>query len=293
MSVREVGYRLYKELLVRLERGGIDGMKRVPDATLVERPPWIYPDLEIDESTLLCEAERSLENCSPIFALSDGISGAEWEWNRDPLTGIRAPLTFGKGLDYRDQSLVGNIKYLWEPNRQLELVTLARAYRVFGEERYLRDISCRLSSWLDQCPYPLGPNWSSSLELGIRLINWSIVWDLLGGKDAPLFAGEDGERLRDRWLTSIYQHVHFIDGYYSKFSSANNHIIGEASGVYVATVVWPFWPKFEKFSRQARSILLRESKKQTHADGVNREQAIAYQQFVIDFLLCSANRRIR
>ena len=49
---------------------------------------------------------------------------------------------------------------------------------------YLEGIKEHLSSWFDQCPYPLGPHWISSLELGIRLINWSIVWQLLGGAES-------------------------------------------------------------------------------------------------------------
>ena len=55
-----------------------------------------------------------------------------------PKTGIEAPLGFGKLLDYRDPRLVGDIKYLWEPNRHLHLVTLAQAYALGGDARYLR-----------------------------------------------------------------------------------------------------------------------------------------------------------
>jgi len=33
-------------------------------------------------------------------------------WNRDPRTGTQAPLIFGKALDYRNEQLVGDIKYL-------------------------------------------------------------------------------------------------------------------------------------------------------------------------------------
>ena len=45
-----------------------------------------------------------------------------------------------------------------------------------------------------------GPNWVSPLELGIRLINWSITWQLLGGMRAQLFATRDGAAFRERWL---------------------------------------------------------------------------------------------
>lgn len=288
MSAREVIHRLRKDIVCRLERAGALGAHRPPKPALRRIAPWICLDTESDMTELEAEADRILANRQPIFRLAEGLGGTFPCWNRDPLTGIVAPMTFGKSLDYRSESLVGNIKYLWEPNRHLELVTLAQAYARTGENRFLDGVIARISSWLRQCPYPLGPNWSSSLESGIRLINWSIVWDLLEGLDSPLRTDASGNDLLDAWLKSVYQHVRFVDANYSKFSSANNHIVGEAAGVYIATCVWPFWPEFEQCRARAKEILLEESKRQTYADGVNKEQAISYQQFVFDFLLFAA-----
>ena len=91
-----------------------------------------------------------------------------------------APLAFGKTLNYRNESVVGDIKYLWEPNRHLHFVTLAQAYHQSGEQRYLTD--CGSSSNLVRpMPIPAGSELTSSLELAIRLINWSIAWQLIGG----------------------------------------------------------------------------------------------------------------
>ena len=66
-----------------------------------------------------------------------GAVGTPPRWNRDPKTGIEAPLEFGKLLDYRDADVVGDIKYLWEPNRHLHLVTLAQAWVLTGRRIYL------------------------------------------------------------------------------------------------------------------------------------------------------------
>ena len=111
------------------------------------------------------------------------------------------------------------------------------------------------------------------------------MWQLLGGAESEIFAGEQGQEFRDRWLSSIYQHVHFICNYYSGFSSANNHLIGEASGVFVASRTWPYWQEFVGWGSEAKVILEREARSQNFSDGVNKEQAISYQQFVLDFLL--------
>ena len=63
--------------------------------------------------------------------------GDDVRWNVDPKTRHRAPLSFGKTLNYRDTRLVGDIKYLWELNRHLEVVTLAQAYALTSDRRYL------------------------------------------------------------------------------------------------------------------------------------------------------------
>src|SRR5256885_5005541 len=38
---------------------------------------------------------------------------------------------------------------------------------------------------------------------------------------------------------SVYQHTRFVHGYFSRHSSANNHLIGEAAGLYIAGLTWP------------------------------------------------------
>ena len=81
-------------------------------------------------------------------------------WNVDPRTGIEAPLIFGKELNYREPALVGDIKYLWEPNRHMELVTLAQAWHLTHEERYLRRLP-DVARFLDQ---------SVSLSTGRELV---------------------------------------------------------------------------------------------------------------------------
>src|SRR4029079_14503252 len=123
------------------------------------------------------------------------------------------------------------------------------------------------------------------LELGIRLINWSITWQLLGGVTAPLFDDPRGLRLRQRGLDSVYQHAEFIRGHFSLYSSANNHLIGEASGLFVAAQTWPYWERIGTWKAEAREILEGEAQQQNASDGVNLEQAISYQQFVLDLML--------
>ena len=128
-------------------------------------------------------------------------------------------------------------------------------------------------------PYLLGLNWTSSLELGIRLMNWSNIWQLIDDKLET--------DIKTQWLNSIYQHCHFINGHWSRYSSANNHLIGEAAGLFIASITWLYWKESIAWRDKVQSILIEQALKQNYDDGVNKEQAISYQQFVLDFLLFS------
>ena len=285
MTPAEIGHRVVKAAAMRAERWGfVRCVVPTPDLTRAAKP-WIHTDARVDSAPYAEAADRILAGRLDVFALQDAALGEPPRWNRDPKTGIEAPLAFGKHLDYRDPAIVGDIKYLWEPNRHLQLVTLAQAYALTRDDRYSLGLRTQLESWLTACPFRMGPNWSSALEAGLRLINWALAWQLLGGLDAPVFRGTEGEAFRRRWLISVYQHAEFVAGHFSLHSSANNHLIGEAAGLFTAGVAWPHWERSRAWRETAQAILEREALLQNGTDGVNREQAFSYQQFELDLLL--------
>lgn len=199
MTPAEVPFRIGRTLTAHGERLGLwDREAAVAPQLDGTSRPWIHKIANVDTARYLAAADRILAGRLDVFSMSDMDLGPEPCWNRDPKTGLEAPLRFGKLLDYRDPSLVGDIKYLWEPNRHMHLVTLAQAYSLSSDARYSSGIRRLLESWFASCPYRMGPNWSSALECTIRLINWSAVWQLLGGVNAVLFTESDGARFRDR-----------------------------------------------------------------------------------------------
>ena len=285
MTPAEIGHRVVKAAATQAEAWGFVRCA-VPAADLTWRSsPWIHADARVNPSSVLDAADRVIAGRYDVFALEDVDLGSPPRWNRDPKTGIEAPLDFGKTLDYRDPRRVGDCKYLWEPNRHLHLVTLAQAYALTSQLCYAVALREQLDSWFVACPFRMGVNWSSSLEAALRLINWSAAWHLVGGRHSRLFEGEDGEAFRQRWLVSVYQHAEFIAGHLSLHSSANNHLIGEVAGLYTAGVTWPHWPRAAQWRANGKAILEREALLQNAPDGVNREQAVSYLQWELDLLL--------
>jgi hypothetical protein len=281
----EVGFRVGRKIQGTVERAGI-GLARpsVPQGQCGK--PWLEQlPTRFDVARYRRAADRILDGVFDVLSLRGARLGFPPRWNVDPSTGMEAPLVFGKELDYRNPAVVGEVKYLWELNRHLELVTVAQAWHLTHDERYLFGCRTLLESWFSQCPYPRGVNWCVSFEHAMRLVNWSFAWFLLGGESALIFAGETGRALRGRWLESIYRHCHFISRHWSRHSAANNHLLGEATGLFVAALTWPMWRESAQWEQRARAELDREALEQTAADGVNREQATWYHHSVADMML--------
>ena len=287
MSVGEVGHRVRQAALGRLERRGLQRWSApAPGGASAALPRARTPPLQPGEAeAILADAERIRAGEVVLFAEQRFDVGPQPEWNRDPASGVLGPSVYAGDIRITDAALVGDIKHVWELNRHLHLVRLAQAWRVSGDAGWLEVLRAQVSGWLDQCPPMRGPNWTSPLEMGIRLINWALVWQVAGH---PLFAGESGQAFRRAWLDSIYAHCQSIARHLSRHSSANNHLIGELAGLFVATTAWPCWDQSARWREQAARELEREAQAQFSRDGVNREQAFAYHVFSSEFLLVAA-----
>ena len=285
MSVAEMGYRVQQATAIRLARGASGRAAPSPSPRTLVLGVRGAPALDAAEvEALLLDAERICAGHVVLFAERRFDVGVPTAWNRDPDTGVTAPAVYRGDLTISDREMVGDIKHVWELNRHLHLVRLAQAWALTREARWLDALEQNLRSWLEQCPPLTGPNWTSSMELGIRLINWSLIWQLVGGERSALFEGDHGQRLRADWLGSIHAHCRTIARHLSRHSSANNHLIGELAGLYVGAATWPCWKESQDWQAMAQRELETEAQVQFSRDGVHREQAFAYHIFVCEFL---------
>ena len=232
-------------------------------------------------ASLITRAEKIAEHRFSFFDLKDKYLGEPVVWNRDHKREQDTPMVFSPALDYRDVNEGGDCKFVWEPNRHHQLVVLGRAYRLSKDTRFAEAIAKQLDSWLIQNPYGLGMNWRSGLELGIRLINWVWAIDLI--RESQVI----DEELYLRLLDSVSRHIWEIDRKYSRGSSVNNHLIGEAAGVFVATSYFNHLKNASVWRDKSREILVREILNQTYPDGGTKEQAVGYHIFVLQFFVIS------
>jgi hypothetical protein len=278
MSIPEILYRFHNEMKKIVDKAtykniSFNEIKHLDEGILFK------DEISLDDTEFLIKlADEVCENKIDIFSLKNFNIGEKINYHKDYKSGKAAPdNVFGKSIDYRNSDEIGDIKYIWEPNRQLFILVLALTYHVTNNKKYMDKLQQYLEEWIKQNPFMLGVNWCSSLELGIRIINWSLSFKILSNR-------LDG-KLKKKILDSVYKQCWYIDRNYSKYSSANNHLIGEAAGVFIAAVLLPKVKESTRWIEKARTILEKESELQNYSDGVNKEQAISYEQFVFDFLL--------
>lgn len=237
------------------------------------------PPMAISRESAIALAEDLLEHRFTFFALHRAPLGDPILWNYNYYHHRMCPLIYAPRVDYRDERLVGDVKYIWELNRHQHFVPLAKAYHLTGDERYAAEIVSQIQSWIEQCPYMMGVNWTTAEQAAIRLISW--IWAYEWIQPASCVTSAFTSQL----LHSIYQHLELITQNYSRHSSANNHLIAEATGVFVTTVYFPELKHAAVWRDESHRILVREALLQNHPDGVNAEQATAYHCLVLEYLL--------
>jgi hypothetical protein len=233
---------------------------------------------ETARAAIVADADRLLKGeWETLGVVRTDMVQPDWFW--DPVTGRRSsPDAYAFSVNQRDEAAVGNIKQVWEVNRLQHLTLLATAWFLTAEEAYAQRVADQLRSWLRENPFLSGVNWTSGIELGVRLINLAWIRRLLDSWPgvAALFEGSETTVRQIRW------HQEYLAAFESRGSSANNHLIAEAAGQLAASCAFPWFPESERWRREAVSLLARSLADNTFPSGINRELASDYHGFVFE-----------
>jgi hypothetical protein len=198
------------------------------------------------------------------------------KWHHDYLAGQDLATTEpGFGLDHRKLPGGADVKLIWELSRWYQVARLAMASYVLGDETARDKCIEWLEDWVAHNPAYRGWNWTSALEVGIRLVQFTWI-DALLGHSAPAAVEERLRRLRQVVLPP---HVRYAWRHKSFGSSANNHLLGELTGCTLATVRWPALARFAVPLTELYACWEREVLAQFARDGGNKEQALNYHLF--------------
>ncbi len=233
-----------------------------------------------------------------VLAAADRLLWGEWEmlgvrredlvrpdWFYDPVSGRRAPADrYAFRIDHRCEEQTGNVKQIWEISRLQHLTLLATAWFLSHDEAYARRVADQLRSWSQENPFLSGVNWTSGIEIGLRLISLTWIRRLLDewSEVAGLFENDELTVRQIEW------HQRYLGAFRSRGSSANNHVIAEAAGQLVASCAFPWFPDSQRWRKRSARILERELVRNTFPSGIGRELATEYQCFVAELGLLAA-----
>lgn len=207
------------------------------------------------------------------------LKGADYE---------RWPDTFSYKLNYKQRDDLGDARTNWEKNRHFQWSLTAKRIYVLSLNTNYHELSTNYSlfdsavvelekevtEWMEKNPFLHGISWTSAMEFAIRSINWmyALAFVQKAGKDIP--------QLRN----GIINITDYLTKHYSRFSSANNHLLVEATAIGLAGYAFGHKPWQELAAR----ILTEELPKQNYSDGVNKELSLHYQTFGMEaYLLLS------
>ena len=228
-------------------------------------------------AALVRAADQVLIGRFTFFGYPEATCPDPLDWHLDPLSGARWPAIPSARINHRVTA--GDPKWIWELNRLQHLPWLAEAWLFTGEPRYAEGALDQLDSWIAQNPPGVGIAWRGAFEAGIRAISVAIALQGLRGS-----AALTPERYR-RAVRMLAQSAHRCWNERSRFSSANNHLVGELAGLATVAILFPELRNAGSWRASALRELAAEADRQILPDGAGAEQALGYQVFTADLLL--------
>jgi hypothetical protein len=235
-----------------------------------------FPGLAAD---IVARAERICRHQFDLLGFENLDYGAEIDWHLDIVHGKRALRKPWFQVKYLDFEEVGDAKITWELNRHQHLVTLAKAYRLTGDEKFAREIVTQWKHWHAENPYPIGMNWASSLEVAFRSLSWIWVHFLL--EDSAAMTPE----LQREWIRALAVSGRHVEIFLSTYFSPNTHLLGEAVALFFLGTLFPALPRARAWKEQGWTIVVDAAQKQVRADGFYFEQSTYYHVYALDLFL--------
>jgi hypothetical protein len=299
MDRAEIADRIRQQTTARLDllrfKAGSDFAPRMQSVAAGTQPRFFFAPEQVpglcaklrqlfpEQAAQIVErAERICEHRFDLLGYEAVDYGANIDWHCDRIHGKHAPRKPWFRVKYLDFAEVGDSKVTWEQNRHQHLVTLAKAFRLSGNQRFSAELFRQWEQWHAENPYPLGINWASSLEVAFRSLSWLWVYFLLA--DSPgMPAG-----FRAAWLRSLAVAGRHIDCYLSTYFSPNTHLLGEAVALFFIGTLCPEIPAAHRWQQRGWQIVQREAERQVQSDGLHFEQSLYYHVYALDLFLHSA-----
>jgi hypothetical protein len=168
-----------------------------------------------------------------------------------------------------------DIKNVWELSRMQYLFAPALYWKLTKDDKYVKMVVEVMRDWILNNRYSEGPNWNISMEVGIRITNMLLAFQLIFDSK---FVDDDFSSL---FLTSVYEHLTFIVKNEENIGSkTSNHYLGGLLGLTSIVTTFSTLDKNSLILEYVRKSSLNEIQKQILDDGTDFEGSTSYQRLV-------------
>ena len=235
---------------------------------------------EGNRKAVIAKAEKYLDGKFDLLGFGEFDLGVPIDWLREPRTGGEFSVEYHWAeMNGAMHGKVGENRLMFELNRHQHFFTLGQAYWLTGDERYAVAFIMQICGWMQQNPPQMGVNWASSLEVSFRSISW--LWALHFFKNSP--------NLTPSIFLSIVKylqlHGRHLETHLSTYFSPDNHLTGEALGLYYLGTLLPELKRAAVWKEKGREILISEIGRQVLNDGTYFGRSIYYHRYTTDFYL--------
>lgn len=221
---------------------------------------------------------------SQIYLLGQYYNLKNVDWCRDPHSSYIYPkLRFDK-IHYENLFNQGiEVKNPWELSRFQFSHKYVNQYISSGNEQYYEDYKKIVYNWCEENPFLYGINWSCTMEVAIRAINWIFACSLFNTifyEDIPF-----QKFLKNR----LIEHARYIQSFpeIGLNGVSNNHLIADYCGLFVISFFIDS-KDCQRWRREAITGLEVCIINQVLDDGCDFECSIPYHRLALEMFLTAA-----
>jgi len=220
----------------------------------------------------IVDADKICNNTFNLLGSGNKNLGKNINWRQDFKSGYTWPLDFYTKIKI-DLSKKADIKVPWELSRFQFSTTLGKAYWYTNNKKYLEKWKELVLDWIKKNPVEYGPNWSCTMDVAIRAVNWIIGYFF--------FEDDLDENFKIEFYKNLYLHGLFIRDNLEWLPIRSNHYISDIVGLIYTGLFF----NEKKWVNFGINELKKEMQAQVLADGIDHETSISYHRLVTELFL--------
>ncbi len=177
-----------------------------------------------------------------------------------------------------------DIKVPWELSRMQHLPEIAALFTVTRNKKLAEEYRSQVLDWIANNPPRFGVNWNCSMDIGIRIANWLIAYDIFCAAGVHF----DKEFISVLTCSTIDHGRHIAANLEWSESIRSNHYLANITGLLVAAAYLESSSETDSWLLFSIQELLAESERQFLLDGGHFEASTSYHRLCAEMIAVSA-----